>query len=240
MFCTKCGTENPDGSGFCCKCGSPLTQSAAEPQAQPVQPVQPTQPTQPDQNAAQPVYQQPQYQQPYVQQPQPQYQQPYAQQPQQFQQPQYQQPYAQQPQYQQPYGQPAYGAPYYQQGMPKKSKTVPIVIGVCAAVVVVFLVVLFAVILPNAGGTESKLKHRWTYNGEYIDLKNNTYTDDNDRVYSMKWELKGDDRIWFEIIDEQYGNAEWEYLFTLSDDGNRLTFKDVDDPSWTYDFIRVD
>ena len=209
MFCTKCGTENPDGNGFCGKCGSPLTQSVAEPQAQPVQP---TQPTQPDQNAAQPVYQQPQYQQ----------------------------PYAQQPQYQQPYGQPVYGAPYYQQGMPKKFKTVPIVIGVCAAVVVVFLVVLFAVILPNAGGTEGKLKHRWTYNGEYIDLKNNTYTDDYDRVYSMKWELKGDDRIWFEIIDEQYGNAEWEYLFTLSDNGNRLTFKDVDDPSWTYDFIRVD
>lgn len=54
MYCSACGTPNPDGSAFCTSCGKPLA---------PVQP-QPQQPV-----YQQPVYQQPVYQQPVYQQP---------------------------------------------------------------------------------------------------------------------------------------------------------------------------
>ncbi len=37
MFCTKCGTNIPDGSAFCTKCGAPVGQPAGETQQAPQQ-----------------------------------------------------------------------------------------------------------------------------------------------------------------------------------------------------------
>ena len=43
MFCANCGYENPDGAGFCCKCGAPLGNNTSfTSQGQPVYYVQPT------------------------------------------------------------------------------------------------------------------------------------------------------------------------------------------------------
>lgn len=32
MFCTRCGTQNPDDAGFCRNCSSPLTRPGSQPQ----------------------------------------------------------------------------------------------------------------------------------------------------------------------------------------------------------------
>ncbi|MDX2040721.1 MAG: DUF4190 domain-containing protein [Acidobacteriota bacterium] len=32
MFCTRCGTQNPDDAGFCRNCSSPLTRPVSQPQ----------------------------------------------------------------------------------------------------------------------------------------------------------------------------------------------------------------
>lgn len=56
MFCTKCGTQNPEGAGFCIKCGAKLVTEEPAP-AQPIAPEpprpvqQPAQPAQPQQRA---------------------------------------------------------------------------------------------------------------------------------------------------------------------------------------------
>ena len=206
MFCTKCGTQNPDTSDFCTKCGSPL-------QAQPVQPVQQA---------------------------------------------------PQMPQLQQS----AYGVPIYQQ--PKKSNALPIVIAVCATVLIAFFAVLFAVIIPNSnkaggaesdvsgsvnngvgggnvnntendGGIEGKLAHRWSMGGDsYLDLKNNIYSEGSDTL-SLDWQVKGGNRLCFWLYWGD-GNQpeEWEYLFTLSADGKTLICIEPDDPSITFEFRRAD
>lgn len=49
MFCSKCGTQNPDGGMFCAGCGAALTDNNAAQQAQQVQPAQPAQQAQPTQ-----------------------------------------------------------------------------------------------------------------------------------------------------------------------------------------------
>ena len=39
MFCSKCGTQVPDGAAFCSKCGQPMGAVAAPPAAAPAAPV---------------------------------------------------------------------------------------------------------------------------------------------------------------------------------------------------------
>ena len=59
MFCSKCGTNNPDGAAFCAGCGAPLTTVQQPVQQQYAQPVQ-QQYAQPD-HSAQQQYVQPTY-----------------------------------------------------------------------------------------------------------------------------------------------------------------------------------
>ena len=78
-FCTKCGTQLPDGATFCTTCGAALEQAAPAPAPQPQMQPQ-MQPQQPQMQPQQPQMQQPQMQQPqYQQMPQQFAQQPYPQ-----------------------------------------------------------------------------------------------------------------------------------------------------------------
>ena len=144
----------------------------------------------------------------------------------------------------QPMGQPAYAAPVYSQPVAKKSKTVPIVIGVCAAAVAAFLVILFTVILPAAGGIEGKLKHKWTATDAATGITV-TYDFKNDVVSTfgieipITWELKGDDRLTVEM--SMLGTTQsMEYIFSLSSNGKTLTLAEASSPSDTQDFQRAD
>ena len=47
MFCSKCGTQIPDGAQFCQNCGAPIQPTQPVQPIQPTQPIQPIQPTQP-------------------------------------------------------------------------------------------------------------------------------------------------------------------------------------------------
>ena len=139
----------------------------------------------------------------------------------------------------QPFGeQPAYAAPVYSPVTTKKSKTVPIVIGICVAVVAVVLVLLFTVILPNAGGIKGKLKHKWTYTESGVsmtyDFKENTLSALGMLTLPIEWDLKGEDRITITMTVSMFGETQTdteEYLFSLSSNGKELTLKDPDNPS---------
>lgn len=51
MFCKNCGTELPDGAGFCPSCGTPAGADAPKTAGEPAQPTQqPAQPTPPAAN----------------------------------------------------------------------------------------------------------------------------------------------------------------------------------------------
>ena len=155
--------------------------------------------------------------------------------------------FGQQPQ-QSPFGQqPAYAAPVYSQPVAKKSKTVPIVIGVGVAVVAAFLVVLFLVILPNAGGIKGKLAHKWTATEEGVsityDFKENTLSALGMITFPIEWDLKGDDRIVITTTVSLFGETQTEteeFLFSLSSNGKELTLKDPDSPSDTITLTRDD
>ena len=144
---------------------------------------------------------------------------------------QFQQPYGQQPQ---PFGQqPVYASPVYvQPGAAKKSKAVPIIIGVCVAAVAAFLVILFTVIIPGSG-VKGKLRHRWSINESGMtityDFKENTI-ETLGIPFPMTWDVVGDDRISIEmsLLGE---SQKQEFIFSISSDGKTLTLKDPDDPS---------
>lgn len=129
--------------------------------------------------------------------------------------------------------QPAYAAPVYTQPVaPKKPKTVPIVLASISAVLAVFLILLFTVIIPNSG-VRGKLRHKWTVSGGgsavTYDFKKNTVTSLGFDV-PMKWSVKGDDHLTIEMT--LLGLSEkTEYIFSLSDDGKTLTLKNADYPS---------
>lgn len=216
MFCLNCGEQLPEGTKFCTKCGAPVASQPApsavdlnkEMQSVP-QPSQPfgasTQPMgQPDVQPQQPFGAQPQ--QPFGAQP----QQPFGAQPQQF-------------------GgqQPAYAAPVYGQPVVKKKlRVVPVVIGVCAAAVVAFLIVLFAVIIPNNSGVKGQLRHKWSYNESGIpivyDFKKSEVSTGGLITIPFDWELTGDDSLKMEV--SMLGQTdEMEYSFSISADGKTLT-----------------
>lgn len=221
MFCLNCGEQLPEGTKFCTKCGAPVASQPApsavdlnkEMQSVP-QPSQPfgasTQPMgQPDVQPQQPFGAQPQQ---------------FGAQPQQFgAQP---QQFGAQPQQ---FGaqQPVYAAPVYGQPVVKKKlRVVPVVIGVCAAAVVAFLIVLFAVIIPNNSGVKGQLRHKWSYNESGIpivyDFKKSEVSTGGLITIPFDWELTGDDSLKMEV--SMLGQTEeMEYSFSISADGKTLT-----------------
>lgn len=71
MFCTRCGTQNPDDAGFCRNCSSPLTRPGSQPQPGAyINPSPYSTPSQPQQPPPYPGYQGPPvYQSSYANQP---------------------------------------------------------------------------------------------------------------------------------------------------------------------------
>lgn len=220
MFCSQCGNQNPDGAKFCLNCGTPL--SANVPTApQTVQQVPPMQ--QPinqvplSYNAQLPMNQPPQYQG---------------------------QPMPGQPA---PYGaQPAFAAPYYS-APAKKSKTVPIIIGICGALLTAFLIVLFTVIIPNIS-IKSKINHVWSYQEDgdetIMDFKNNEirYEGFISIDFPIRWSVSGktltvttysSDDLSTELSTEKF-------TVSFSSGGNVMTMTPIDGPVSSVTLTRKD
>lgn len=224
MFCPNCGAQLPDGTQFCPECGmSMVTQS--QPAASTIDlnkagssVPQPSQsfgaPTQPINQPVQPM--QPTY-------------------PQQSFDAQQQQFGAQQP---------GYAAPVYgqQTAVKKKPPVVPIVIGVCAAAVVAFLIVLFTVIIPNNSGIRGKLRHKWSATESGItviyDFKKNEVSSYG-LSFPIEWEVKGEDRLKVEMSLLGQSQSD-EYVFSISSDGRTLTLSDPDYPTQKTTWMRAD
>lgn len=227
MFCLNCGEQLPDGTQFCTKCGAPVT-SQSQPTASntdfnnagqngsfgaSTQPM--NQPAQPQQFGAQP--------------------QQFGAQPQQF---------GDQPQQfgaqQAGYGAPVYGQPV---AVKKKPPVVPIVIGVCAAAVVAFLIVLFTVIIPNNSGIRGKLRHKWSYSESGVsvvyDFKKNEISTGGIISFPITWEVTGEDHLKIEISALGQSEEE-EFIFTVSPDGKTLTLSPADQPNQKQELKRAD
>lgn len=152
---------------------------------------------------------------------------------------------AQQPTYPQQFGdqQPGYAAPVYgQTAVKKKVPVVPIIIGVCSAAIVAFLIVLFTVIIPKNSGIEGKLRHKWsaTENGitATYDLKNNQVSISGLSL-PITWEVIGEDHLKIEMSFLGQSDTQ-EFIFSLSSDGKTLTLAEVKNPSVKTDFKRSD
>lgn len=181
MFCTKCGTQNPDGAAFCVKCGTQLAASvpaASQPEAPP--PI-----SQPVPGGAQPA---------------------------------------------------------------KKSKTVPIIIGICGALLAAFLVVLFTVILPKPT-LKSKLKYSWTReDGSYTE----TYDFANSEIRygygefrvanGFDWSVEGDilSITTYPFADMPDVTRTTSYKVSFGSDDRVITLTNVDDPTDALTFTRED
>lgn len=94
------------------------------------------------------------------------------------------------------YGQP-YGAPKVRTPLDPKKKQAIIIASACAAVLAVFLVLLFAVIIPS-GGAKGKLRYRWSVieggsssGSDYIDLKSNTVSSYGNVAKLSSWNFSG-------------------------------------------------
>lgn len=235
MFCPNCGTQLPDGTQFCSECGV-ATAVQPEPAAKAVdlnkveqsvpQPAQSI--PQPVQSMEQPAQSIPQPTQSFGALVQPAYQQPmFNEQPQQF--------GAQQP---------GYAAPVYGQAtaVKKKPPIVPIIIGVCSAALVAFLIVLFTVIIPNNSGIRGKLRHKWTTSESGIsvtyDLKKNQATTFG-ISFPITWTVSGEDHLKVEMSFMGETNSD-EYIFSLSEDGKTLTLSNVNRPSQKTTWTRAD
>lgn len=227
MFCLNCGEQLPEGTKFCTKCGAPVASQPAPSAVDLNKEMQSVpQPSQPFGASTQPMGQpgvQPHQQ--FGAQP----QQQFGAQPQQF--------GAQQP---------AYAAPVYGTTVATKKKppVVPIVIGVCAVAVVAFLIVLFAVIIPNNSGVKGQLRHKWSNNDSGItiiyDFKKSEMSGGGGLLtIPFDWELTGDDTLKMEV--SMLGQSEdIEYKFSISEDGKTLTLTSVDYPSQKQVFKRAD
>lgn len=224
MFCSKCGMQNPDGSAFCSGCGASFEGDVSA--------------------ASQPFQQVPPMQQPMNQVPP-------MQQPQQFPgQPMPGQPMPGQPMPGQPMpngAQPAYAAPYY--GAPaKKSKTVPIVLGIAGALVVAFLIVLFTVIIPKSSSGKNSINHVWSLveDGQEIimDFKNNEFRIETpfEMTFPIKWSVDGDviTVITYSPFDNSKEMATEKSKFSISSDGRVLTLTSIDGSSSVQTLTRKD
>ncbi len=133
----------------------------------------------------------------------------------------------------------------------KKSNKKPIIIAaVCAVVVAAIAVALFVFILPNMGGVESKLKHKWTATASengvsasmVYDLKDNKMVVNAlglDMSLDITWKVTGDDTL--SITMSAAGQSETlDYKFALSSNNKTLTLTQTDDPSKPLTFTRAD
>lgn len=133
----------------------------------------------------------------------------------------------------------------------KRSNKKPIIIAaICAAVVAAIAVVLFVVILPNMGGVESKLKHKWNYSAEAMgmtvsmtyDFKNNKMDVSGmglDMSVDIEWKVTGDDTL--SITMTAAGQTQTtDMKFKLASDNKTLTLTPVDDESNAQVFTRTD
>lgn len=148
------------------------------------------------------------------------------------------------PQYQQPvpqYQQMPYGSPYPQppmiprpprKPMSPKTKKMVIIGSSCGAVLVAFLIVLFAAIIPNSG-LKGKLRHVWrrsdSYgNQEVMNLKSKTLTSGETSYPIINWQAKGD-RMTFTYTDSYGFVSDREiYVVAFSPDGKKLYVFDAD------------
>lgn len=136
-------------------------------------------------------------------------------------------------QYAQP---PQYGVPQYAPAQvraprapmdPKLKKRII----ACAAFLTAFLLVLFLVIIPNAGG-KGRLRHIWLdgeVNSRYtltLDLKNDTTSYRNETAPIISWDVQGSMVTMTAMTDGQMNTVRYYYI--LSNDGRYLVFFDVD------------
>lgn len=133
----------------------------------------------------------------------------------------------------------------------KTSNKKPIIIAVVSVVVVAIIaVVLFVFILPNMGGVESKLKHRWSLTEEDMgmtatmvyDFKNNkmeaTVLGMN-MSYDIEWKVTGDDTMTLSV--SVLGQTDTQNMkFKLSDGDKSLTLTPVDEPDNAMTLTRAD
>ncbi|MDE6731551.1 MAG: zinc-ribbon domain-containing protein, partial [Oscillospiraceae bacterium] len=180
MFCTKCGTQNPDGAAFCVKCGTQLAASAPVELQSGKQPI-----SQPLPDGAQPA---------------------------------------------------------------KKSKTMPMIIGICGALLAAFLVVLFTVILPKTT-VKGKLRHSWTReDGSYTetyDFAHNEYRygyGDFRVANGLGWSVDGDVLliITYPFADMPDVTRTTSYKVSFGSEDRVVTLTNVDDPANVLTFTRDD
>lgn len=186
MFCSQCGTQNPDGAAFCVKCGTRLAASAPD-APQPVQPEAPM--SQPISRSvpggAQPV---------------------------------------------------------------KKSKTVPIIIGICGALLAAFLIVLFTVILPKPT-LKGKLRHSWTReDGSYTETYDFAHSEvkygygDFRVANGFDWSVDGDilSITTYPFADMPDVTSTTSYKVSFGSDDKVMTLTNVDDPTDVLTYTRED
>ena len=137
----------------------------------------------------------------------------------------------------QPYPNQQYGG-YPSMGYAvRKSRTVPIVIGVVSAVVVAFVVILFTVIIPNGGGgLEGKLKHQWLDNDDFVWDFNNKELKSLDSGNKANFDWKLDD----DVLEMDVYSTTMKFKISFSEDGNRLILADYSNPNDTLTLTRYD
>ncbi len=110
--------------------------------------------------------------------------------------------------------------------VPVKRSKAPIIIGVCVAVIAVFLILLFTVILPNVGGG---LEHKWTASENGVtmtfDFKNNTISS-NGVSLPIEWKDEGGGRL--SVTMTILGISSDPEYFTYELNGNKLILTDED------------
>lgn len=146
------------------------------------------------------------------------------------------------------YGQLQYGQPI----IPVKKSNVPIVVGaICAALLAVFLMVLFVVIIPNAKGDdvvsntpslESRLAHKWSYTEDGVtgtyDFKNNLISVEGFSL-NMNWKVTGSNTI--SITTAFMGSSETNNFKVEFGSGDRtLTLTPTDNSDNAVTFKRAD
>lgn len=130
----------------------------------------------------------------------------------------------------------------------KKSKTVPIIIGICGVVLAAFLVVLFTVILPKPT-LKSKLRYSWTReDGSYTE----TYDFANSEIRygygdfrvanGFDWSVDGDilSITTYPFADMPDVTSTTSYKVSFGSDDRVITLTNVNDPADVLTFTRDD
>ena len=148
-------------------------------------------------------------------------------------------------------GQPVYGQQFVPQMPAKvrvpldpKKKKLMIVVGACAAVLAVFLIILFAAIIPNSGA-KGKLRHRWQYMDYWgdvavMDLKKKHMISDDEMLVISDWRVQGNHL--FITVDKRTEDfyftmtRDGKYL-VLFENGSRNSLMGIDDPEEVLDSL---